>query len=378
MMHDGQSFLPNMVSGKEMIWSNSIHLNPHQREETRNPMIGVELDNRFTKMDSIFGEPLLVNLTDEQYNSRDSIAEFLKSRWSELETGGLYSSDASDFMGLHTLQFPAELEAYSPEITTNSEFQDEMNPLVDFVGDMVRSSIITIHPDGRIVLTATGAEIKDIVPIVAEFYLSNTSRTWSKQSAVIPHFSWFDTYGSEFASQNATVVPLDSPEKVKAKRSGKRKSSSRRGSTGRDLHKRNYFHACESLLSLMMNKKHNGRAAMLHTLKKSGPQLPELLTQFSAGIAGTGIAILFTVACKVASGTVPLCTSKLLSTGLGVVMVWLSWAVNKLRDTIISVGRNASKGLHDEAVMISNVDRSLKHVYFRAATLLAVAVLRVA
>ncbi|CAL1362073.1 unnamed protein product [Linum trigynum] len=126
----------------------------------------------------------------------------------------------------------------------------------------------------------------------------------------------------------------------------------------------------------MMNKKHDGKAAILW-LKKSGPELPELLTQFSASIAGTGLAVLFSVACKVACGRVPLTSSKLLSTGLAFGLVWLSWAVNKLRDTIIHVSRNAGKGLKDEEVMRS-VDRSLKDVYFRAATLLAVAVLRVA
>ncbi|CAN1765655.1 hypothetical protein LINPERHAP1_LOCUS9691 [Linum perenne] len=360
-----------MVSGQETMWSNSLRLNPLQHEEIRKPMIGVE----FAKMDFSLGEPLLVNLTDswpdealfssgvaEQCSSHnDSVMQFLKSRWSELEMGGLRSS-----MGHQTLQLTVDLEPYN-------------NPLVDVVGDMVRSSKITIHRDGRVILTATGAEIKDIVPIVAEFYLENSSSSWRKQSAaVIPHFSWFDTYGSDFASsnvQNMTVAPLISPQKVKINQSVK-KNRNRRGSADRDLHKRNYFHGCESLLSLMMNKKHNGKRAIL-SLKKSGPELPELLTQCSAGIAGTGIAILFTVACKLASGTVPFCISKLLNIGLGVVMVWLSSAVNKLRDAVVHVGRNASKGLGDEAVM-SIVDGSLKDVYFRAATLLAVAVLRVA
>ncbi|CAN1765656.1 hypothetical protein LINPERHAP1_LOCUS9691 [Linum perenne] len=238
---------------------------------------------------------------------------------------------------------------------------------------MVRSSKITIHRDGRVILTATGAEIKDIVPIVAEFYLENSSSSWRKQSAaVIPHFSWYE-HQSDFT--NADRRSFGSPQKVKINQSVK-KNRNRRGSADRDLHKRNYFHGCESLLSLMMNKKHNGKRAIL-SLKKSGPELPELLTQCSAGIAGTGIAILFTVACKLASGTVPFCISKLLNIGLGVVMVWLSSAVNKLRDAVVHVGRNASKGLGDEAVM-SIVDGSLKDVYFRAATLLAVAVLRVA
>ncbi|CAI0395350.1 unnamed protein product [Linum tenue] len=286
--------------------------------------------------------------------------QFLKSRWNELETGELDLYEVSELMGLRTLHLTMDLDAYNPPMSMKGEF-DFVNPLVDFMSDMART------------------EIKDILPIVAEFYLNNDSTTWERHSVLIPQFNRFDTYEAEFSSLNVqavAVAPLNSPEKVKAKPLGKRRSGRRGVSREQDLYKRNYFHACESLLSLMMNKKHDGKVAILW-LKKSGPELPELLTQFSASIAGTGLAVLFSVVCKVACGRVPLTSSKLLSTGLAFGLVWLSWAVNKLRDTIIHVSRNAGKGLKDEEVMRS-VDRSLKDVYFRAATLLAVAVLRVA
>lgn len=127
----------------------------------------------------------------------------------------------------------------------------------------------------------------------------------------------------------------------------------------------------------MMDKKQGDKTAIL-SLKKSGPELAGLLTQFSAGIAGTGLALLFSVIYRVAWGSVPFCASKLFSTGVGFGLVWLSWAVNRLRDTIVYIGKNASKvGLKDEEMM-SSVEKSLNEIYFRAATLMAVAVLRLA
>ena len=168
---------------------------------------------------------------------------------------------------------------------------------------------------------------------------------------------------------------FDSPEKIKLKPSPKK--TSKKLARERDLYKKNYFHACESLLSLMVDKRRHGSTAIL-SLKKSGPELPELLTQFSAGIAGTGLAVLFSVIGKVACGRVPFCTSKLFSTGLGFGLVWLSWAVNRLRDTVVHISKNTSKlGLKEEE-MIKRVEKSVNEIYFRAATLMAVAVLRFA
>ncbi|CAN1855318.1 hypothetical protein LINPERHAP1_LOCUS41657 [Linum perenne] len=319
-----------MVAGQEIARPISLRLKPHQS------MNGIELVNHFPRMDSTNGEPVLINVTDdwsnrvlsgfgmsEQCTRHDRMMQFHKSPRNELEAG----------------------------------------------------SKITIHPDGRVLLTGSKTEIKDIIPTVAEFYRANSSTSWRKHSSLIPQFSWF-------SSSNLIVLSIpftfSNPQKVELKPSlKKKKTSKKKGSIERDLYKRNYSHACESLLSLMMNKRHSGKTAIL-SLKKSAPELRELLTQFSASIAGTGIAVIFSVACKVlASGTVP--SSKLLNTGLGLGLVWLSWAVNELRDTIVRVSRNPSKGLKDEEeAVVATVNRSLKDVYFRAATLLAVAVLRVA
>jgi hypothetical protein len=62
---------------------------------------------------------------------------------------------------------------------------------------------------------------------------------------------------------------LGRPEKIKAKPSQKKNKKVARE---RDLFKKNYVHACESLLFLMANKRHHRETAIL-SLKKSGPEL---------------------------------------------------------------------------------------------------------
>lgn len=134
------------------------------------------------------------------------------------------------------------------------------------------------------------------------------SVSWEKHSVLVPYF--------------------DSPEIIKTRVMAKRKNGEKVG-RDRDLYARNYFHAGENLLCLMDRNKHGNLA--IHSLQKSGTELPELLTQVSASIAGTGLAVLFSVLCNVACGRVPFCTSKLLmNTGVGFGLVWLSWGVNKL------------------------------------------------
>lgn len=126
----------------------------------------------------------------------------------------------------------------------------------------------------------------------------------------------------------------------------------------------------------MVDKKLHGRT-LVSFLKRSSPEIPKLLTQFAASIAGTGLAVMFSVVCKVVYGKVPFCTSKLLSTGLGLGLVWLSSAVNKLRDTVISINKNNRKLLSaGEEEMMSSLDRNVKEIYFRAITIMAVAFLR--
>lgn len=128
----------------------------------------------------------------------------------------------------------------------------------------------------------------------------------------------------------------------------------------------------------MVDKKRNGKATVL-ALKKCGPELPQLLTQVSATIAGTGLALLFCVAYKVGRGKVPFCSSQVLNTGFGIGLVWLSWAVHKLRDSIICISKSSGKsGVKEEEEMMKNLDKSVNEIYLRAATVMAVVLMRLA
>lgn len=164
---------------------------------------------------------------------------------------------------------------------------------------------------------------------------------------------------------------------MKEKTSRKKKTRSSRTGGERDAYCNSNLHACESLLSVIMDRKQQGKKAFL-SLKKSGPQLPRLLTQFSASIAGTGIAVVLSVLCRVACNRVPFCASKLLSTGLGLGLVWLSWAVNRLRDTVVSISRTSGKTEQKEEEMMNHLDRNLKDICFRAVALIAVVAMKAA
>lgn len=126
----------------------------------------------------------------------------------------------------------------------------------------------------------------------------------------------------------------------------------------------------------MVDKKRRRKTA-IPSLKKCGPELPELLTQISAGIAGTGLAVLLSVISKLACGKILFSASSLFNTGLGFGFIWVSWAVSKLRTTIVSISKSAGKlGLKEEE-MIQKLDKSIRDIYFSSAALLAVAVLSI-
>ncbi|KAG8663434.1 hypothetical protein MANES_01G210500v8 [Manihot esculenta] len=383
-------YFPSQGARDEIKRPNSLSLGLHHHGESWRPISGFCEHTQVAKIDSTAGRPVLIDVQDtcsdsilfsfgiaEQCTKHEKILKFLMSGSSEIEKGGLDLSLLSDLMGLQALTLDTSQQPFASLIYPSGTC-DAPKPLVDFVGDMAHSSKITVHPDGRVLFTGNRSEMNDILSIVAEFYLTKNSTEWSKQSVLVPHFSWPNTsevqaniLSSSLKVKDVTAGPLKSPEKVKLKP----KRNSRKSGRERDLYKRNYFHACESLLSLMMDKKQRGKTAIL-SLKKSGPELPALLTKFSAGIAGTGLAVLFSVVCKVVCGRVPFCASKVFSTGFGFGLVWLSWSVNRLRDTIAYISKNSSKlGLKDEE-MLKNVDKNMKDIYFRAATLMAIAVLK--
>ncbi|MFQ6633587.1 hypothetical protein Gotur_011272 [Gossypium turneri] len=312
----------------------------------------------------------------EKCTRHEKLLKFLVSGSKDVDKGELDLSLLSDL--IEPLMFGVHQQPYASLIYPSSEFDDQ-KPLPDIVGEMVQDSKLIVNSDGLVVLTSSGTEMKDILSIVAEFHLSSNSTKWRRQSGLVPYFNRTRSKKVHASTSLAlqyevAIAPPKSPEKIKPKPSQKRKTS-KKSTRERNLYKANYFHACESLLSLMVNKHRHGNMAIL-SLKKSGPELPQLLTQFSAGIAGTGLAVVFSVFCKVAYARAPLCTSNLFSTSLGFGLVWLSWAVNRLRDTIVHISKNTGKLDMKEKEMIKRVEKSVDDIYFRAATLMAAAMLR--
>lgn len=386
---DSQRLLPNYELREDLIRSSPLSMvGPQQIGEPWKPTNGLFENNHFVTFDPTITKPLLIDAQDCCPNSALVSFKFLMPGLLEVERDGLDLSLLSDITGLQTDYKPyvpdlgyTDSNSNSQLLYPNPEFASQ-KPFMDFVGDLVRHSEITIHEDGHVSLTGSKTEMKDILSILAEFYLSKNFNSWRRQSTLIPQFNrlgYDETtyYGSALDLENVIVAPSKSPEKMKQKPSQKKKSN-RNKTTTTTRHTSNYSQACESLLSIIFVKNRNSKAAN-PVLKKSGPELPNLLTQFSASIAGTGIALLFSVVCKVASGRVPFCSSKLLNTGLGLGLVWLSWAVNRLRDTIVMINKNSNKkkGLKDEEMM-KKLDMSVKEIYFRAGALMAVMVLRLA
>nr|XP_027097275.1 uncharacterized protein LOC113716917 [Coffea arabica] len=397
-----QPFLTNTGSyqGSLQPWYYKPRL--HWTEDQSKPSTGMLDSNEFFRADSTPRRPLLIDVQDLPANSlffssgivnqciiRERVLRYLMSGLNEEERGGVDLTLFYDLVGpqaptLHMPQEPVlpfygrtflDSEAQPSLVSLSSETLSE-KPL--FAGDVGHVSEITYdpyHPDDRLSIASSGTEMEDILTALSKLYLSKNSIKLKKQQMVVPYF---DRRTRKAPRNDITGSPpkfgtVKSSEKVKYRATSNKKSNMK-AAKERDLYRKNLFHACESLLSLTVDKKLHGRTAIL-SLKKSGPELPKALTQFSASIAGTGLAVLFSVVCKVACARVPFCASKLLNTGLGIGLVWLSWAVNRLGDTVISIKNSNKLDVREEEIM-NKLDKSLKDIYFRAAAIMTVAVLR--
>ncbi|CAL9078905.1 unnamed protein product, partial [Musa textilis] len=227
-------------------------------------------------------------------------------------------------------------------------------PLLYFVGNSSDTKYYMVHPDGRLLFADSAARLEDLLSIVTEFSLPKRTIVGGKQFLLVP------CYTSLIINTKLKMLP-------------KKKKNQK---VGRDLYKRNYFHACESLLSVILDK---GSSKYVLSLKKSASAITHLLTQISAAIAGTGLAVILSVLCKLACGRSPFCFSRLLNTAaFGFGLFWLSCATNGLRDIIIYISKNLIRLNLEEEEMTSMVKRSMNKILFRAEILVAVALFRFA
>lgn len=331
----------------------------------------------------------------EHCTRRDQILQYLISGMSDVDKYGLDFSVISGLIGVQASATKLRLQSLVPRVDETCPYEVRGNeslssiiypsdftaqrPVMDCVRDLPATSRFTVHPDGGALFTDAEVKMKDILSVFTEFHVSNK---WKKQPMLVPHFARLDTcesqmniQGPSLKMETMTFTPTKSPETIKLKPMPKKRSS-KKASREKDLCRRSNLHAFESLLSLLLDK-NRGKAAII-SVKKSGPELSQLLTQFSAGIAGTGLAVLFSIMCKVSSGRTPLYGSTMFSTGFGSALVWLSWAVNKLRDTIVHINRSSSKVNFNEKEIMRRVDGNVNEIFFRSATILAIAVLRFA
>ncbi|KAL6607856.1 hypothetical protein ACP70R_040919 [Stipagrostis hirtigluma subsp. patula] len=252
------------------------------------------------------------------------------------------------------------------------------DPLVEFVQS--RGSALTIDPNGWVLFTGDGEEMRDLLSVFLEFNMSKREATGCKAAFLVPYFDRKRRARANSQVSNSKLasaaVEISKSTDVKSKSSSKKKQKGK-NIKERDLYQKNYFHASEAFLSILLDK--DKSSSTILSLKRAGPEISELLTQCSIGIAGAGLAILLSVVCKMAIGVrTPLASARLLSTSVGFGFFWLSWAVNGLRDTITSIFRSPSDINFEEDEVALRIQKNTNEILFRAMTLLAITALKFA
>ncbi|KAG6518253.1 hypothetical protein ZIOFF_021657 [Zingiber officinale] len=375
--HSGLSFNGRKQDAAK---SGSVQFDVHQSEELLHPMPMLLGSNQSLRISPMIRQTVLMDVQDSHTNSvlfslgiaekcirNEKIMELLRSRSKFTEGKDLDVSLLSEVMGLHDVAIdmlsPRHVLMDDKFSLYNAEMNDQDHPLhilkqiyaPEFQLDFGRNLSDTLYyredQDGQLLFPDNPAKIEDLLSIVSKFNLPKRSPIGSKKSLLVPYFT-------------SSEVPKQKPMSKKKKRS-----------TERDLYQRNSFHAFESLLSVLLN---GSCSTSLVSLKKSGPEISQVLTKISAAIAGTGLAIIFSVAYTVACGRVALGASRVLSTGCGLGLFWLSWAINGLRDTLVYLSKSSGKSNLKEEEVASMVKRSMNEILFRTMALVAVTALKFA
>ncbi|OEL31655.1 hypothetical protein BAE44_0007332 [Dichanthelium oligosanthes] len=325
----------------------------------------------------------------EQCARQEKILKFLMSGSDVKE---LDESLLAEFTGQQTLSINLGSQPYVPDdklticefgLDEPQQYLPEKqlvipDPLLEFVQS--HGSALTIDQNGRVLFAGYGDEMRDLLSLFLEFNMSKRETSGCKAAFLVPYFEWKRRSRASSQASNtnlaSTAADVSKSADVKSKSSSKKKQ---RGKSikERDLYQRNCVHASEAILSILLDK--DKSSSTILSLKKAGPEITKLLTQCSIGIAGTGLAILLSVMCKMATGMrTPFASARLLSTGVGFGLFWLSWAVNGLRDTIASIFRSPSNMNIEEDEVAVRIQKSMNEILFRAITLLAITALKFA
>ncbi|KAG6521131.1 uncharacterized protein LOC122051925 [Zingiber officinale] len=397
--HSGLSFNGRKQDAAK---SGSVQFDVHQSEELLHPMPMLLGSNQSLRISPMIRQTVLMDVQDSHTNSvlfslgiaekcirNEKIMELLRSRSKFTEGKDLDVSLLSEVMGLHDVAIdmlsPRHVLMDDKFSLYNAEMNDQDHPLhilkqiyaPEFQLDFGRNLSDTLYyredQDGQLLFPDNPAKIEDLLSIVSKFNLPKRSPIGSKKSLLVPYFTRRGRRRSQAQKQVTppTVAPVKSSEVPKQKPMSKKKKRS----TERDLYQRNSFHAFESLLSVLLN---GSCSTSLVSLKKSGPEISQVLTKISAAIAGAGLAIIFSVAYKVACGRVALCATRVLSTGCGLSLFWLSRAINGLRDTLVYLSKSSGKSNLKEEEVASMVKRSMNEILFRTMALVAVTALKFA
>ncbi|KZV43101.1 hypothetical protein F511_04493 [Dorcoceras hygrometricum] len=246
-------------------------------------------------------------------------------------------------------------------------------PVVGIPGDYCSCTESSFNYDSQLKRVSSMTGINDIISVISDIYLTKKTNKSFRQTMLVPYF---ERRRRPSINSNSAKLPIEKVGSLKSHDKVEEKAPQKKNRTKTNKERNiSYVHACEILLSILVNKNQPGRNA-LQSLKKSGPELPELLNQISASIAGMGIAVIAVVVCRVACTIAPFCASNILSMGFGFGLIFLSWAVHNLRETVISIGRTSGKSGANDEKMMDLLERNLKDVYFRVVALMAVAVLR--
>ncbi|CAH9140560.1 unnamed protein product [Cuscuta epithymum] len=364
-------FVPSDGTNLEMVKSSAVNLKLQKKGDFWKTMCMLLDTKQMMQMNTRIMKHLLV---DVQAESQSDLVLF-NFRFADL----MDSQEIGISMSQRKSASPYLAEPHTSLIYPSSSFSLQIPP-----SDVVGVFDLEIDPLSHGQLPH--CDVKSILSLISEHchFMNQDSVSSPRKPMLVPYFDRkmireTKVKSSALELKTLKAATLTSPEELKDKRSPKKKSNKKQQIKDRDLFRNSSLHAFEILLSIMVNTQQHGKTAIssLMALKKSGGELPHLLTRLSATITGTAIAVLLSGVCKVACGKVVTfrASSGIINAGIGIALVWLSWGVNSLRDTVISISKSPGKFAVREEEMIK-LDRDVKEIYYRAAALMAVVVLR--